>query len=125
MAYTVCAEASHDALSKTSTERQMLTFDSRFDPAPTKNRLVCLGHAALVARALVFVAADLLVLALPLLHERCELRIVILRHGLRRHLDRAVAACFRYVHLDILDRLLEDLDADVFIETLGRKDCAD
>lgn len=34
-AYTIYAEASHDALSKTSTERQMLTFDDRIESTIT------------------------------------------------------------------------------------------
>lgn len=35
MACIIYAEAAHDALSKTSTERQMLIFDDRFEPATT------------------------------------------------------------------------------------------
>ena len=85
-------------------------------------RLVRLGNTTLVARALVLVTADLLVLTLALLHERSQLRIVILCDRLGRHLDLAVTARVRNVLLDVEDGLFEACDTCVLVETLRRQD---
>jgi ferric-dicitrate binding protein FerR (iron transport regulator) len=88
-----------------------------------RRRRCCRANLALVARALVLVAADLLVLALALLHERGELGVVVLGDGTRCHLDLAVAAGFCDARLDVLDGLLERGDADGLVEALRGEDC--
>ena len=80
--------------------------------------LVCLRNAALVTRALVLVTADFLVLALTLLHERRQLGVVVLGHGLGRHPDRAVSTGFCNVLLDVDDGLLKGCDTRALVEAL-------
>jgi hypothetical protein len=98
-------------------------FSSSYSPVIADAKgLVGLSNTALVARALVLVAADFLVLTLALLHECRKLSVVVLGNGLGRHLDLAVAARFRDVLLDIDDGLLEAGDTDRLVETLRGED---
>lgn len=62
-------------------------------------------NAALIACALVLVTADFLVLALPFLHERGQLGVVVLGNSLGRHLDLAITARLCDALLDVFDRL--------------------
>lgn len=107
---------------------------SLFDPCPiviivarTKSSSIRLfggiSNLALVARAVVLVTADLLVLALALLHERSQLGIVVLCDGSGRHLDLAVAARLGDVLLDIDNGLFEACDTGRLVDTLRSEDC--
>jgi hypothetical protein len=110
-----------------SPKRQVSTFDTGKCPVITsrnKGRLsISLNHTTLVARALVLIAADFLVLTLALLHERCQFGVVVLGNGLGRHLDLAVSTSCCNACLDISDGLFEACDTDGLVETLRRKDC--
>ena len=59
---------------------------------PLDGSLVAHIRLPLIALAIVLVPANLLVLALPLVHQRLQLRVVVLRHRFRRHLHRQVPA---------------------------------
>lgn len=83
-----------------------------------------LGHAALIARALVLVAADFHVFALALLHERRELGIVILGNGLGRHLDHEFAAVLGDALFDVLDGLFQRGNTLGLVEALRCEDCS-
>ena len=85
---------------------------------PIQAFLVGLGHATLVTGALVLVSANFLVFALTLLHECCELGVVVLGNCFGSHLDLAVAARFRNVLLDVDNGLLKARNSGVLIETL-------
>jgi hypothetical protein len=110
-----------------SPKRQVSTFDTGKCPviiSRNKGRLsISLNHTTLVARAFVLVAADFLVLTLALLHERCQLGVVVLGNGLGRHLDLAVASSCCDARLDVGDGLFEACDTDGLVETLRCKDC--
>lgn len=80
------------------------------------------ANLALVARALIFITADLLVLALTLLHERSKLGIIVLSNSTRCHLDLAVTARFCDARLDVFNGLLESGDTGVLVKTLRGKD---
>lgn len=82
------------------------------------NDLVRLSHTALIARALILITTDLLVLALALLHKCCKLGIVVLRDSPRSHLDLAVTSSLGDVRGDVEDSLLEAGNALVLVETL-------
>ena len=88
----------------------------------SSGRLIGLSNAALVARALVLVTADFLVLALTLLHECRKLSVIVLGDGLGRHLDLAVAARFRDVLLDVDNGLFEARDTGALVETQRGED---
>ena len=79
-------------------------------------------NLALVARALILVTADLLVLTLALLHERCKLSIIVLGNGTGCHLDLAVTASFCDARLDVFDSLLESGDTGALVKALGGED---
>lgn len=70
----------------------------------------------------VFIAADLLVLPLPLLHEFLENGIVVLSDSLGCHLDDAVAVGLLDVGCDSLNPGFQHLDTNVLVQALTGQD---
>lgn len=86
------------------------------------NSLIGLGNATLIARAIVVVTTDLLILALALLHECSQLSIVVLSDSPGSHLDLAVTARFCDVLLDVNNSLFEACDTGVLVQALRGED---
>lgn len=72
----------------------------------------------LVALRLALVSADLLVLPLALLHEFLKGSVVVLGDRLGGHLDSAVSVGTFDLCSDLLNRCLQHLDTEVFVQTL-------
>lgn len=81
-----------------------------------RTHLHCLGNVV-IALAHALVAADLGVLALPLLHEGLQQGVIALGDGLGLHLDRQVATGTLDVFANIDNGFFQALDANRLVQT--------
>lgn len=69
----------------------------------------------------ILITTNLLILLLLLIHQLLQLRVIILRHRLRRHLHRTIAPSTLDIRRDILNRRLQHRDALTLIQRLTRQ----
>ena len=80
-----------------------------------------LRHHPLITLTNTLIPTNLRILPLPPLHQRLQLRIIILRHRLRRHLNHTPAPRLPNTPLNLPNRRLQTIDSHHLLQTLTRQ----